>query len=498
MPKPEASDCNMPSTYKFLTFSDMHGMRNASAKTAIRRHAMKDIGASRRKWRGRKIPLDLSPDAVHSCEPTASPPEDHLPFAVEAAIYDPHVRSLGCKMDPFGTACISIDSAAHGLIRYFVYYSSNFPNNFTFTPRIDALMQSALQDNLLIHCILSAAASRVHYVENLELFEEREVISTQQSVRLLQNELRNAWCLPQESKERLVNCALYLGAGAIYRKDHFTAKIHVKAAMKLAELMGGVTNLEDPQVLLRIISLDDLLSCAELRPCTVAPCYDPGSSLSPIERRKDGNKYLGRFPSGFMIADRKVISSHLEALILRVLECHRMKCLLEADASNYSQESLEDRQRLRLRILATRNRLLALPTNDDTTETLRITLILCTLLPPGDLRQIRTAHSISRRLKALLAGQSERTWRGMEKLMLWCLLIGHYSSQPKDATQTWFAVKICQVVHREGDLVGVKAGPRLLADLIAFQEAFLFDSLVLRPLTDDLAQHTLERLLYLV
>ena len=490
----------MPSTYKFLTFSDVNGMRNASAKRAIRRHAMKDIGASRRKWRGRKIPLDLTPKEVHSRETTATPPSDHLPFAGEASMYNPCFRSLGCKMDPFGTACISIDSTTHRLIRYFVYYSSNFPNNFTFTPHIDNLVESALKDNLLIHCILSAAASRVHYVEQLELapYKEREVIWTQQSVRLLQNELRDAWYLSRDSKERLVNCALYLGAGAIYRRDHLTAKIHVKAAVELAELIGGATELQDPQVLLRVISLDDLLSCAELRPCTVTPCYDPGRLSIPGQRRKAVNEHLDTLPSGFILGDPKVISTHLEVLILRVLECHRMKCLLEANGSNLSQETLDNRQHLRLRTLATRNRLLSLSTNDERTEVLKITLILCTLLPPGDLRQVRTAHGIAPHLKTLLEGQSELTWRDVKSPLLWCLLIGYYSSQPNGAIQSWFAVKICQVIHREGDLIGVKAGPRLLADLIAFQGNFLFDNMVLRPLTNNLAQHTLERLLYLV
>lgn len=490
----------MPSAYKFLTFSDVSGMRNASAKREIRRHAMKDIGASRRRSRGRKIPLELSPKAVNSREGTESPPNDHLPLTANAEIYNPYIRSLGCKTDPFGTACIAIDSTAHGLLRYFVYYSSNFPNNFTFTPHIDTLVETALKDRLLIHCILSAAASRVHYVENLELapFREREVVSTQQSVMLLQTELSETLSLPSDSKERLVNCALYLGAGAIYRKDHSTAAIHVRAAVELTKLMGGVTKLRDPQVLLRVISLDDILACTELQPCTLTPSYDPGRLSIPGERRTVTGGTRDALPTGFRKTACKILPSSLEALILQVLECRRMKCWLEANSSDCSEESLVSRQRLRLRTLATRNRLLALTTNDDIAEVLRVTLILCTLLPPTDLRQIRTAQGIARGLKTLLESQAESTWQDAQKLMLWCLLIGFYSSQPNENTRSWFAIRICRVIHRAGDTVEVRAGPRLLADLIAFQEQFLFDNLVLRPLTEDLAQLTLERLLYLV
>lgn len=63
MPNPK------PSSFAFVTFSDVNGMRNASAKSQIRKHAMKDIGATRRRPHKRRqgyirVPLEFIPEAL--------------------------------------------------------------------------------------------------------------------------------------------------------------------------------------------------------------------------------------------------------------------------------------------------------------------------------------------------------------------------------------------------------------------------------------------------
>lgn len=58
-------DRGQPSSYAFVTFSDVEEMRDASAKSIIRRHAMKDIGASRRgRPRRRKVVVELPNEAL--------------------------------------------------------------------------------------------------------------------------------------------------------------------------------------------------------------------------------------------------------------------------------------------------------------------------------------------------------------------------------------------------------------------------------------------------
>ena len=475
-------------------------MRDAPAKKQIRQHAMKDIGASRRRYRGHKFPLELDPRAAPSRKSKTPLSEHHLPLGATSALYDSYVRALSCKADPFGTASIHIDATINGLLQYFVYYSSNFPNNFTFTPQIRDLVDLALQDDLLIHCILSAAASRVHYVEDLDLapFREREILSTQQAIKLLQHYLCDAGALSSTSKERLVNCMLYLGAGAIYRQEWSTARLHINAAIELSELLGGVTNLQDPQMLMRAISLDDLLSCSQLRPCRVSPTYDPGCLSPSGARGKMRRKILETLPRGFTTAEQDFPPTAMRPLIQQVVECCRIKCSVEAPDPILSSETFAQRQKLKLRILATRNRLLAFSTDGDRAEVLKRTLILCTLLPPGDLRQVRMAQGVARRLRDILERSFKTGWKGAEGIRLWCLLIGRFCARPTEATRKWFDVKICHVIRLEGSMLGIQAGPRSLADLIAFQEQFLFEDVVLKPLTEDLVRNGLEQLLYLI
>lgn len=473
-------------------------MRDAPAKKQIRQHAMKDIGAARRRYRGRKLPVEFDPKAAGGRKDEPPPSEDQLPFIGTSALYESYVRAMSCKADPFGTASIPIDTTINGLLQYFVYYSSNFPNNFTFAPHIRDIVKSALQDDLLIHCILSAAASRVQYVEDLHLapFKEREILSTQRSIKLLQHHLPDAGAVSRPSKERLVNCMLYLGAGAIYREEWPTARLHIDAAIELSERLGGVTNLQDPQMLVRAISLDDLLSCSQLRACRVKPTYDPGSLPLPGSRGKIRSS--GMLPCGFTTVDQGFPPQAMRLLIQQVIECCQIKCYAETRGRIPSPQAFTQRQKLKLRILATRNRLLAFTTSDDRTEVLRLTLILCTLLPPGDLRQVRMAQGVARRLRDILERSFNTAWKGAEGIRLWCLLIGRFCAKPNEATRKWFDVKICHIIHLEGTRLGVQAGPGLLTDLIAFQEQFLFEDVVLKPLTEDLARNGLEQLLYLV
>lgn len=58
-----------PTSFAFVTFSDVNGMRNASAKSQIRKHAMKDIGATRRRAHKRRqgcirIPIEIIPEML--------------------------------------------------------------------------------------------------------------------------------------------------------------------------------------------------------------------------------------------------------------------------------------------------------------------------------------------------------------------------------------------------------------------------------------------------
>jgi hypothetical protein len=284
---------------------------------------------------------------------------------------------------------------------------------------------------------------------------------------------------------------LYLGAGALYRKDLYTAKIHINAALKAAEQppIGGVTRLRDSQMLVRALSLDDLLACLELRPCKVTCHYDPGpkywSALSApkLNRR---NQFAA---TGFLLKDSTILPPLLKTLVLQVLECYEALCDLRvtAPSSQYSPQTLEARQWVILRTLAARNRLLKFKSRNVRSEPVRVALIIWTLLPPSDLRLSKTAEILAHKLRKVL--EPVTYWDVDEDVRLWCLMVGYFAAQDPSDIRAWFMKEICRSIRLHGERIGVRTGPETLETLVAFQRRFLFREPALGPLTEKLARY---------
>jgi hypothetical protein len=120
----------MPTSFEFLVFSDLPGMHDARVKTQIRKHAMKDVGASRRRpsRQSRKVALEIRQTVVSPDDDPLSFTPHHLEqqplFLDDRALYNPHIRTLSCSPDPFASVSVPIDNVAHGLLRYFRLYST--------------------------------------------------------------------------------------------------------------------------------------------------------------------------------------------------------------------------------------------------------------------------------------------------------------------------------------------------------------------------------------
>lgn len=92
----------MPTSFKFLTFSDLSSMRDASTKSQIRKHAMKDIGITRRrpKKASRRV-VELPVDAL-----------------TQALIPPPHPKwsSVQSGIDPFIKFPVELDHIGRELV----------------------------------------------------------------------------------------------------------------------------------------------------------------------------------------------------------------------------------------------------------------------------------------------------------------------------------------------------------------------------------------------
>lgn len=483
----------MPTSFQFLVFSDLPGMHDAKVKSKIRKHAMKDIGVTRR--RPRKLPYKMAlrikdPLPNGAADDTRrTQDQDHRPILDDKALYDPHLRALSSRLDPFETASVPLDGVSHGLLQYFHHYSTEFPNNFTFTPNIDRVFDSAMRDDLMMNCILSAAASRIHYVQSVSLIhlQERALTCTHQSLHLLQLRLYKEQPARAQKIETLVDCVLYLAAAAFYRGDELTARIHLSAAVNMTELGGGLHVFEDQRVLVRLLSLDDVLACMRLQPCSFTCTYDPGA-LDLVVKRKIQAKQEG--PNKSLTGDQLecgiALPKVLNDLIPQIMECDLVKdtTQLQLMDSVSADSALQVRHWQKLSALATRNRLLAFETADVRLSAIRAALIIWTLLPPNDPRQAKTAHIVAQRLKALLEPDFHNTWSGIEEAGLWCLLVGAFDEIIGGEGSLWFITRIREVLRLPGKDVGLQTGGGFLASLIGFQQRFLYRETILIPLTE--------------
>ena len=100
-----------PSSFEFLTFSDVSAMRDTAAKSVIRKHAMRDIGVSRRRPDKRrkgyvKIPLKL-----------LTPPNEVLTPPNEVMVPNPTRLNMGSgAIDPFIAFPVELDHVGRELV----------------------------------------------------------------------------------------------------------------------------------------------------------------------------------------------------------------------------------------------------------------------------------------------------------------------------------------------------------------------------------------------
>ncbi|KAK5718617.1 hypothetical protein LTR15_008350 [Elasticomyces elasticus] len=475
----------MSGAYEFVVFSDVQGMRTKTAKSRIRKHAMKDIGLTRRRPcpASRKIELEFhQPGLLDETTQKASSIQPATGF---------HVWSYEQKVSPRNAmpmpTSINLDHTAYELLQYFVYYSSSFPNNFTFTIDIDNVMRAALQDDLMANCILSAAAAHL----DSSTMRTKKLSCTQHSLTLLRGRLK-APSGTRGSPEALVDCVLYLAAAAVYSEDCAAAEVHVKAAVALTESAGGVRTLRDPRVLVRLLSLDDLIACKHLRRCLVGNSYSP--ALEDIE----GPHTLLLLPECGGIAcsadallgrAELPIKLPLEAQIQQIQQCDRIRDLLEGPHDIGIAQGPRLRHWRTLRCLSVRNELLAMTACNSREEVLRLVLITWTLLPPSDLRQIRTAQGIAARLIPLLDCVPANAWKGIHDVRLWCLMVGYFACSHGSHDRQWYALNISRTSQHE-ELSGFRCMGAKAFDIIEFLKRFPVRAWVLSSYTAELAALT--------
>jgi hypothetical protein len=482
----------MPKSFDFLVFSSLEGMQDAQAKSRIRKHAMKDIGANRRRVNLRQFSTVYEIEDASSDQAAWSSTsfEGDIMLEDSRALYDPAVRALSCKPDPFTSVSVPIDALSHGLMQYFAYYSTEFPNNLTFTPDITGVLHAAVRDDLMMNCILSAAASRICYMQQVSnpSFRQKALACTQQSLCLLRQRIDSEVLGALASTETLVDCILYMAAASVYRDDLSSARVHVNAAARLTEIHDGTRSFQDPRLLMRMLGLDDILACTRLEPCMLSSAFDPGP-LSLSQTYQTGWLPVDEAMSGCIYGTEDLLPTQLREMIPHILECDAIKDMLLPQCRSSYLESIQINQWQRLRTLAIRNKLLACTTADPRAEILRIVLIIWTLFPPNDPRQARIGRTVASHLQNAFTKGTDSDWIGFEDVRAWCLVVGFFgASYGGDRCGFWFLDELRRFVQLAGEHVSLHVDLSLADDLRQLQKRFLFRESLLGPLTEWLAK----------
>jgi hypothetical protein len=481
----------MPKSFDFLVFSSLEGMQDAQAKSRIRRHAMKDIGATRRRVNLRQFSAVFEIENASSEQATWSSPifEEDIMLEDSRALYNPAVRALSCKPDPFTSVSVPIDALSQGLMQYFAYYSTEFPNNLTFTPDITGVLYAAVRDNLMMNCILSAAASRICYMQRVSSpsFRQKALACTQRSLCLLRQRIDSRVSGALASTESLVDCILYMAAASVYRDDLSSARVHVDAAAHLTESQGGVRCFQDSRLLMRMLGLDDILACTTLQPCRLSSAFDPGP-LPLSQTYQTGWLPVDEAMSGCIHGTEDLLPIQLKEMIPHILECDAIKDILLPQCRSSCRESIQINQWQRLRTLAIRNKLLAFTTADPRAEILRIVLIIWTLFPPNDPRQARIGRSVASNLQETFTRGTDSDWTGFEDVRAWCLVVGFFgASFGGDKCDFWFLDELRGFLQQPGEHISLHVDSSLADNLRQLQKRFLFRESLLGPLTEWLA-----------
>lgn len=521
----------MPSSLQFVILSSIEDMRSTETKTQVRKFVMKDIGKARRRrkqsprpkqialaLRENPLPPKPNPSPEQSNTTSTTPLPNHNPqtshHILPQALYNPYIRILPHTADPFNTTAVPLDPIATGLLRYFIFYSTHFPQNFTFTPDITGVVRAALSDELTATCILSAAASRMLYMPGATPrgCEERALVCTQRCLGLLRGRLMDearGFCAAAkvghdvDLQVRVVDCVLYLAAAALYRGDEASAETHTRAAWRLVERCGGVAALRPHgRVLVRLLALDDVLASVALRPCgCLCTSYDPGP-LATLHLDGVGGVVAVGECTAFRLLGKgeEALPEDLRVLVGQIVECDRVRGVGLGDGRGVvsSVRAAEVRQWCVLRSLSIRNRLLDFVAADDRTNALKIALIVWTLLPPSDARQANAAQRLTSQLNRALEESPRSTWKGNEDVRLWCLIVGFFASPSvRHDVCRWVLSEIADAIQHAAETTLLRAcSADLCEDLLAFQRGFLFrtptSQILTKKLVDLLALDTVQ------
>lgn len=377
--------------------------------------------------------------------------------------------------EPFNAASVPLDGNVTGLMHYYVFYfhpaiwlnemSLLRQGVYAFHDAVTLVFQTAVSNQMIMYCLLSAAACRLQYVDRLSSqVPGQEDQYIHQAVSLMAKNVKTT------DLHQLLVCVMFMSLAESYRDGVDAACMHLRAAHGLLQPHGlpAVRS----EALQGQLAMDDWhLACVKLESCLFECSYDPGPA-SILTLRED--ELLARQPIADALLARR---SPLIKSIRQLAEIYSVRCRINITEMS-ADRALAVLRWITKRTMTNRRHLLSLEL-EGVEHALRVTLIMWSLPTMNVTGRAKTVKITAPKLRTALSGAEEGDTR------TWILLVGAQCAEHGSAAEIWFRHELYN--HYSQSRNSERSGTSLVDELIAFQKRYFFDEAVQRPRTMRLA-----------
>lgn len=429
-------------------------------------------------------------------------PKTKAELVDDKALYNGMIRSLSCKFDAFNMACVHIDTTVRILIDYYIsYYQATIwtydprapsPQPYAFPESVAKNIRNALQDRLSMYSLLSAASARITNIDGLPFpgSPSTQDYFMQQALFLMKDSINGAEPGAPDLRRRFVCCMMWLCSAEAWNRRFDAASVHLKAALRLLDPVGGVEMVEDQNLQGQLLMSNLALSCIKLEPCSFScDFFDPGPSSTLKLTEHEFQQTHPRVGYVLISKQTEILPLKMRSLIYEIIDTYTIKLGLRTTSMS-SSRAFETTHWIQKRNMAIRNRLLALKTLDSRVNGLRTALIMWTLLSMNITGRVMTVKKMAETLQSILSNAPAQAWSesGDDDTRLWILLVGHSCAQHGSDLHGWYSEQVRRLLLRRMDILAVWTDSNGLSQaLVNFQQGCLYHDPIQRQRTEELA-----------
>lgn len=347
---------------------------------------------------------------------------------------------------------------------------------YTFHQAVITILQNVIENEMMMHCLLSATSCRMRCIDRLpsEDVSGKEEYYISRALRLMSQQITST------ELRRALTCIVFMLSADSYRNELAAARLHLLAAHRLLEPLGGLGAIDD-EFLSGQLSMGDLfLASVHIQPCLFACFYDPGPANTLALTSAELSPYHPialDFPS----------LTPLDTPISQLAEAYSIRERLQISCMTGTR-GLQATRWITKRCMAIRHNLLGMSTTG-ADNALRIALIMWSLLSMNITGRSKTVKLMAPGLQSAILDTFVWPDANLQK---WILLVGFQCAEESSTTATWFTGRLFDIYRPSLPTLTASGrskdqGVRFTNELVYFQEGYLYDNAVQRSRTCNLA-----------